>query len=349
MNRRDFLKFAALTAGTAAGGTLLSSKIAGAVKPAVSGKAISDSAVRAMFFKVSYTTKIINPPKGGGKVDIWIPLPQSDDEQEITHLSVFSPHAFNINEERYYGNRMIYLKQKILKKNDNITITYSMMRKTSGAITDEGEDFKKHLLLTDREKWDENITAFADQVVGGGKSPIEIGRKIFYALADILTYDKEVPGCGEGRSIWTFVNKRGKCDDFHALFKTMMIYKGVPAKWEQGIAFPYPSVISKSGNFEGDCTGAHCWIRFYTGEGRWLPVDVAEANKRKDLRDYFFGTLSPNRFKVSTGRDIILNPPQAWEPLNSLPYTYVESDGVPLIYGHHYRNLIRYELIKIEV
>ena len=349
MNRREFLKFAALSAGTAAGGPLLSSNIAGAAKSAASGKAISDSAVKAMLFKVSYTTKIINPPRSGDKVDIWIPLPGSDDEQEITGLSVSSPHAFNINEERYYGNRMIYSGQKILKKDDNITITYSIRRKTAGTITDEGEDFKKHLLLTDREKWDENITSFADEVVGAEKSPIEIGRKIFYALADTLTYDKEIPGCGEGRSVWTFKNKRGRCDDFHALFRTMMIYKGVPARWEQGIALPYPSVISKSGKFEGDCTGAHCWIRFYTGEGNWLPVDVSEANKRKDLKDYFFGTLSPNRFKVSTGRDIVLNPRQAGDPLNSFPYTYAESDGVPLIYGHHYRNLIRYELIKTEV
>lgn len=348
MNRREFMKFAALAAGTAAGGTLLSSNIASAAKSAVSGKAISDLAVKAMFFKVSYNTKIYNPPKGNDKVDIWIPLPKSDAEQEITNLSVSSPHAFNINVDSHYGNRMIYLKQKILKKDDNITITYSMMRKTSGAVTDENEDIKKHLLLTDREKWDENITAFADNVVGREGSPLEIGRKIFYALADLLTYDKEIPGCGEGRSIWTFTNKRGRCDDFHALFRTMMIYKGVPARWEQGIALPYPSLISKSGKFEGDCTGAHCWIRFYTGEGTWVPVDVSEANKRKDLRDYFFGTLSPNRFKVSTGRDIVLDPPQSGEPLNSFPYTYAESDGVPLIYGHHYRNLIRYELIRTE-
>jgi len=128
----------------------------------------------------------------------------------------------------------------------------------------------------------------------------------------------------------------------------MMIYKGVPVRWEQGISLSYPSVISRSGEFEGDCTGAHCWVRFYIGDGKWVPVDVSEANKRKDLIGYFFGTLSPNRFKVSTGRDIVLKPQQGEEPLNSFPYAYAEAEGLPLIYGHNYRNVIKYKVTGIE-
>ena len=128
----------------------------------------------------------------------------------------------------------------------------------------------------------------------------------------------------------------------------MMIYKGIPVKWEQGFPLPYPSVMTGSGKFEGDCTGAHCWVSFYIGGDRWVPVDVSEADKREDLRDYFFGTLSPNRFKVSTGRDLVLSPPQKGDPLNTFPFTYAEADGIPLIYGHHFRNVIHFEILKTE-
>ncbi len=79
-----------------------------------------------------------------------------------------------------------------------------------------------------------------------------------------------------------------------------------------------------------------------------MPVDVSEADKRADLRDYFFGTLSPNRFKVSIGRNIVLNPPQGGDPLNTFPFAHGEADGIPLIYGHNYRNVISYEILDIE-
>ena len=106
--------------------------------------------------------------------------------------------------------------------------------------------------------------------------------------------------------------------------------------------------MTRSGKFDGDCTGAHCWVSFYIGDNKWVPVDVSEADKREDLRDYFFGTLSPNRFKVSTGRDLTLSPPQKGEPLNAFPFTYAEADGIPLIYDHHFKNIINFEILKTE-
>ena len=185
----------------------------------------------------------------------------------------------------------------------------------------------------------------SDNVVRAGLTP---KYKDVETLVDLLTYDKKIPGCGMGISVWTFENKRGRCDDFHALFRTMMIRKSIPVRWEQGIPLPYPSALTSSGKLEGDCTAAHCWVRFYIGNDQWVPVDISEADKREDLKDYFFGTLSPNRFKVSTGRNIILDPRQGGEPLNTFPFTHGESNGILLIYGHHFRNVIRYELLGVE-
>jgi hypothetical protein len=345
LNRREFIKLSALAAGAAAGGQLM----AGLGKPIYAGsvKTVSDTAVKAMDFDISYVTEVMNRPKLGNTIEFWIPFAQSDQGQDVKHVSIDSPVAFNINEETFYGNKMIYVESAKLREGDRISIAYKLRRKTIGTV-EMKEDIKKHLILTEREKSDNNITMFVDRVLADEKNPLEIGRKIYYALVDHLTYDKTIPGCGLGISAWTFENKAGRCDDFHALFRTMMIYKKVPVKWEQGFPLPYPSVLTKSGKLEGDCTGAHCWVSFYIGNNKWVPVDVSEADKREDLRDYFFGTLSPNRFKVSTGRDLVLSPPQMGDPLNTFPFTYAETEGIPLIYGHHFRNVIHYELLNTE-
>jgi hypothetical protein len=80
-----------------------------------------------------------------------------------------------------------------------------------------------------------------------------------------------------------------------------------------------------------------------------VPVDLVEGSQKENMRDYFFGTLSANRFSLSTGRDIVLNPPQGGDPLNTFPVTYGEYDGIPLIYGHHYINNIGYKVLNVEV
>lgn len=345
MNRREFIRLSVLTTGAILSGGIFSESSASGPKI---HRPVPDSEVKAMLLDLSYATEMVVPPKLGDLVRFWIPLLQTDQEQEISSMGIESPIPFKMTEEGLYKNKMVFVEGKF-KKGDSITLTYKLKRKRSGTIIDKREDMKRHLVLTEREKWDQNIIRFVDKVVGDEKRPLEVGRRIFNALVDYLTYDKTIPGCGLGISTWTFENKAGRCDDFHALFRTMMIYKGIPVRWEQGFPLPYPSAMTRSGKFEGDCTGAHCWVRFYIGDGQWVPVDVSEANKRKDMREYFFGTISPNRFKVSTGRDIVLNPPQNGEPLNTYPYTHAEVDGVPLIYGHHYRNIIQYKLIGLEV
>lgn len=56
----------------------------------------------------------------------------------------------------------------------------------------------------------------------------------------------------------------------------------------------------------------------------------------KPLLEYYFGAVDESRIAVGTGRDLILNPPQAGEPLNYFMYPYAEADGKPLnedLYG----------------
>jgi hypothetical protein len=56
-----------------------------------------------------------------------------------------------------------------------------------------------------------------------------------------------------------------------------------------------------------------------------VPVDASEAAKDPSRREYFFGAHDENRVEFSRGRDLVLNPPQAGEPLNYFVYPYAEA------------------------
>ena len=75
--------------------------------------------------------------------------------------------------------------------------------------------------------------------------------------------------------------------------------------------------------------GPHCWAQFYDKTNGWVPVDISEADKDPSRTEYFFGRLSENRVVYSTGRDIVLNPPQRDQPLNFIIEPYIEVDGKP--------------------
>ncbi len=333
INRRAFIKNSLLFTGY----TLISDELSFA-------DALNDQSVKALTLNITYATEILKPPKKKG-VNIWIPIPYHDFEQEVSDFSVISEIPYKTTEDSR-KNKMLFLKKETVKEGDRIVLKYILRRKTSGIIEDTKDKPEKYLKPSEWEKWDENISKYVGYLVGNEKDSVKIGRKVYHAIIDHLKYIHEV--CGRGVSAITFEDRIGRCDEFHALFRSMMMYKKIPVKWEQGLALPYPSEMKKTGEFEADCINAHSWVRFYTGKNRWMPVDVSEGKRRPDIREFYFGNLVPNRIKFSTGRGITLNPPQK-NIMNTFPYTYMEAGGIPAIYGHNYRSIFKYELVKIEV
>jgi hypothetical protein len=62
----------------------------------------------------------------------------------------------------------------------------------------------------------------------------------------------------------------------------------------------------------------------------WVPVDCSEGDHFAERREFFFGGHTSNRVTLSTGRDIMLEPRQAGEPLNYFLNPYAEADGKPV-------------------
>jgi transglutaminase-like putative cysteine protease len=115
--------------------------------------------------------------------------------------------------------------------------------------------------------------------------------------------------------------RSGNCTDFHAYFIALARAVGIPARFAIGAAIP-------SERNDVGIDGYHCWVEFHA-EGTWWPVDISEANKYSALSTYCFGHQPANRFELSRGRDLELEPGPASGPINFLAYPILEINGRP--------------------
>ncbi len=342
LSRRDVLRLAG-------GGGLGLLALRNGASPVLAAAA-DPSTLTRMEFDVTYRTEIRSLPRAAKDVQVWLPIPPSDGAQTIRDLSVTCPVPYENRTDQRYGNQMVHVRSDRSLESFAVEARYRVVRNRVGTQPGslDAKSAERYLLLTSRVRVTDEIAALTASVVGDAGAPVEVGEKVYGAIIDLLTYDKKIPGCGTGDTAWIMKHKRGKCDDYHALFMAMMISRGIPVRWEQGFPLPYPSTGSvQKGKLSGDCSGAHCWVSFYDPEVGWVPVDVSEGDKRPDMRRFFFGQLTPNRFKISEGRSIVLNPAQGGERLSTFAFAYAESDGIPLVYHANYENLISYTVTDV--
>ncbi len=160
----------------------------------------------------------------------------------------------------------------------------------------------------------------AVKVTQGKTQPLDKARAIYDYVFTTMSYDKTGTGWGHGDVLYACDAKKGNCTDFHSLFIAMARSQGIPARFE--IGFPLPP-----DQHSAEIAGYHCWSDFYIDGKGWIPVDISEAWKHPEKRDYFFGSHDVNRMQFSMGRDLRLSPPQEGKPLNYFVYPYVEVDG----------------------
>ena len=134
-----------------------------------------------------------------------------------------------------------------------------------------------------------------------------------------MRYDKSGTGWGRGDAMFACDARTGNCTDFHAYFIALARTVGIPARFAIGATIP----ADKS---EGTIEGYHCWVEFFAN-GRWIPVDISEAWKHPELANYYFGHNPANRFELTKGRDLIVDPAPASGPINFLAYPLLEIDG----------------------
>ena len=256
----------------------------------------------------------------GALARIWLPLAQSGPHQQIEIDSVDVPGDPRYTTELRYGNRLLYTEARADEAGRiALQVTYSVRRDEvlphSGA--ELSGDQRQLFLLSNAmvPVGAEAVTHLVDD------QHTEISPRVLYDLVDEqVSYNKPAGGdWGRGDALWVCDSGHGNCTDFHSLFIALCRSNDIPARFEMG--FPLP-VDSEAGTL----AGYHCWAWFETN-GRWSACDISEADKHPELKEYYFGHLTPDRMAFTTGRDLTLVPAQAGPPLNYLIYPYVEVEG----------------------
>lgn len=286
--------------------------------------------IKQRIFRLDYGAMLSGLPEGR-RVRVWLPVPMSNEDQTVKALERELPAEARQAEEPKYGNRILSFAVAAPASGElAFNTAYEVRRQEVRGLP--GEMIGMGRKLTDEQK---RLFLSAEKLVPtGGKSldllkdvklPMEklLAARILYDRVDEhMKYDKSKPGWGRGDVEWACDSRFGNCTDFHSLFISLARAEGLPSRFEIGLSIPI-----ERGN--GAVTGYHCWAFFYLDGHGWVPVDISEADKDPAMKDYYFGRLTENRVTFSVGRDLVLEPKQAGEPLNFFVHPYVEVDGKP--------------------
>jgi len=281
---------------------------------------------RHFTFHYAFTVKNLSP---GRNIRIWIPVAQSDPYQDVRIVSTKGDLALKKTRESKNGDEIYYAEAAVAHPELHVDVEYDVVRRERVAL-----GAAPHLVavsLSSKEKAEDlqpdalvPITGLpadlAAKVTQGKTQPLDRARAIYDYVFTTMRYDKTGEGWGRGDVLYACDAKKGNCTDFHSLFIAMARSQGIPARFE--IGFPLPPDKHST-----EIAGYHCWADFYIDGKGWIPVDISEAWKHQEKRDYFFGSHDVNRVQFSMGRDLQLNPAQDGKPRNYFVYPYVEVDG----------------------
>jgi transglutaminase-like putative cysteine protease len=280
-------------------------------------------------FTFHYTFTVRNLP-GGKKVRIWIPAAQSDAYQEVKIISAKGDLPLKKTSESKYSNQIFYAETTSAQPELHFDVEYDVIRHERVALGQTAPHLVSVSLSSAERQQDLQpdvlvpVTGLpadlAAKVTQSKTQTLDKARAIYDYVFTTMRYDKTGTGWGHGDVLYACDAKKGNCTDFHSLFIAMARSQGIPARFE--IGFPLPP-----DKHSAEIAGYHCWSDFWIDGKGWIPVDISEAWKHPEKRDYFFGSHDVDRIQFSMGRDLRLEPAQKGKPLNYFVYPYVEVDG----------------------
>ncbi|MBI4054575.1 MAG: transglutaminase domain-containing protein [Elusimicrobia bacterium] len=265
----------------------------------------------------------VGPVSKAGRLRIWMPVPLERPYQRLESLELQAPVPYRPTAEPEFGNRMVYLDLATpLPRQMEIRLRARVSIRERGTVPADLAGRERRLYLEPRglAVVDATVRSIAKNLLGGAGDVLEKGRHLYGYVFDHMEYDKSVPGWGRGDVRRACAVGKGNCTDFHSLFLSLAQAGGIPARFLMGVPL--------TRELRGDLGPAyHCWAEFYAEERGWVPVDVSEARKNSERKNYYFGRLDPNRILLTQGREILLEPPQRGRRLNFFIYPYLELNG----------------------
>jgi len=267
-------------------------------------------------FEFVYRVKL---PEIKGDARVWIPLAKTDAFQTVTEEELNIPMKWEKVQDRDYGNDICVLYPQPSDSGKTVEVRYRVLRKEKVAYPAIGADAARYLRPEKLVPVNETFKTLALKAVAEKSDDLERAKALYDHVMGRMRYDKSGTGWGRGDAVYACDARTGNCSDFHAYFIALARSVGIPARFAIGATIP-------ADKNEGTIEGYHCWSEFFA-DGRWVPVDISEAWKNPKLADYYFGHNPANRFELTKGRDLVVDPEPASGPINFLAYPLLEMNG----------------------
>ena len=267
-------------------------------------------------FEFVYRVKL---PEIKGETRVWIPLAKTDAFQTVAEDKLNIPMRWEKVQDRDYGNDICVLYPQASDSGKTVEVRYHVVRKEKAAYPASGVDAARFLRPEKLVPINETFRTLAQKAVAGKTDDLERAKALYDHVMGRMRYDKSGTGWGRGDAMHACDARTGNCTDFHSYFIALARSIGIPARFAIGATIP-------ADKNEGTIDGYHCWAEFLA-DGRWVPVDISEAWKNPKLADYYFGHNPANRFELTKGRDLVVDPEPASGPINFLVYPLLEMNG----------------------
>jgi transglutaminase-like putative cysteine protease len=267
-------------------------------------------------FEFVYRVKL---PAIKGEAHVWIPLAKTDAFQTVTEEEVNIPMQWEKVQDRDYGNDICVLDARPADSGKTIELRYRVVRREKAAYPASSAEAARYLRPEKLVPINETFRTLAQKAAAEKNDDLERAKALYDHVIDRMRYDKSGTGWGRGDALYACDARTGNCTDFHAYFIALARSIGIPARFAIGATIP-------ADKNEGTIDGYHCWAEFLA-DGRWVPVDISEAWKNPKLADYYFGHNPANRFELTKGRDLVVDPEPASGPINFLVYPLLEMNG----------------------
>lgn len=246
--------------------------------------------------RLNFKCEVGELPQGTKSVDIWIPIPPTNERQTIKLLNEKELSGGRFTQDKTFGNQLYYQQFATAdaKTPMKVELVYDVVvqEETVAAakelISTSAEvppgDFAPYLREATMIPIKGRITDLASTIKLPEGEPLRAGRAIYDHLVSTMVYNYLAPGAGKGNAVWACDSKTGDCTDFHSVFIGVCRSRGIPADHVFGLPLP----PEKS---EGDAKYCHCWAQFWVKDVGWIPIDASRANKYPKDKEYYFGTL----------------------------------------------------------
>ncbi len=279
-----------------------------------------------------------NIPKNIQGMQYWFPLPIQNDHQQIHNQFSHAPYTSEVNTAPDTGNVIMHMEGTArggVPMQVKISFDAERIEDLRNTFEPPADSPSKDEEKKVMERWlqpstvmviDKKVRSKASKIVSGKKMPLDKARAIYDWVVDNLTYLENAasaPGAGFGNLAFVLDKLEGNSMDFSAAFVGLCRAEGIPARSIIGFRIPKTPDTGVIKDYHG-------WAEFYLQGIGWIPVDPAAGKRTPARRKYYFGALDPDRLAISIGRDIVLIPPQAGDPLNYLVNPYWEGDTKPM-------------------